>query len=127
MQESSKKVTSSLVLIPKAERYIQYMIEVIIKMPRTEKFSIGVEYKQSMYKMLELILYVEKTSDSEKLRYINKVDSELNVQRIFLRIMLKNQWIDKKKFDVAMEQIYELGKIIGGIIKYYAKNNKKSI
>lgn len=127
MQESSKKVTSSLVLIPKAERYIQYMIEVIIKMPRTEKFSIGVEYKQSMYKMLEIILYVEKTSDSEKLRYINKVDSELNVQRIFLRIMLKNQWIDKKKFDVAMEQIYELGKIIGGIIKYYAKNNKKSI
>ena len=103
------------------------MIEVIIKMPRTEKFCIGVEYKQSMYKMLEIILYVEKTSDSEKLRYINKVDSELNVQRIFLRIMLKNQWIDKKKFDVAMEQIYELGKIIGGIIKYYAKNNKKSI
>ena len=127
MQESSKKVTSSLVLIPKAERYIQYMIEVIIKMPRTEKFSIGAEYKQSMYKMLEIILYVEKTSDSEKLRYINKVDSELNVQRIFLRIMAKNQWIDKKKFDVAMEQIYELGKIIGGLIKYYAKNNKKPI
>lgn len=127
MQEQNKKVTNSLVLIPKAERYIQYMIEVIIKLPRTEKFSIGTEYKQSMYRMLEIILYVEKTSDSEKLRYINKVDSELNVQRIFLRIMQKNYWIDRKKFDVAMEQIYELGKIIGGLVKYYAKNNKKSI
>ena len=36
-------------------------------------------------------------------------------------------WIDKKKFDVAMEQIYELGKIIGGLVKFYAKNNKKYV
>ena len=127
MAESDKKITNSLILIPKAQRYIQYMIEVIIKMPRTEKFSIGTEYKQSMYRMLEIILYIEKTNDNEKLLLINKVDSELNVQRIFLRIMVKNCWIDKKKFDVAMEQIYELGKIIGGLVKFYAKNNKKYV
>ena len=40
-----------LVLIPKAEKYIEYIIELIIKLPRTEKFSIGNEYKESMYKM----------------------------------------------------------------------------
>ena len=34
-----------LVLIPKAEKYIEYIIELIIKLPRTEKFSIGNEYK----------------------------------------------------------------------------------
>lgn len=125
MPETIKKTSNSLILIPKAEKYIQYMLEVFVKLPRTEKFSIGTEYKQSMYKMLEIILYIEKVNDSEKLRYINKIDSELNVQRIFLRIMTKNMWIDKKKFDIAMEQIYELGKIIGGLVKFYAKNNKK--
>ena len=86
--------------IPKSEKYIQYMIEVIMKLPRTEKYSIGTEYKQSMYRMLEIILYIEKTNDNEKLLLINKVDSELNVQRIFLRIMVKNCWIDKKKFSI---------------------------
>lgn len=44
-----------LTLIPKYERYMQYMIEVIIKMPRTEKFNIGNEFKNIMYKMLENI------------------------------------------------------------------------
>jgi len=39
--------------------------------------------------------------------------------------MKKEKWIDIKKFNVAMEQIYEIGKILGGLIKYYAKNNKK--
>ena len=58
---------------------------------------------------------------------INKIDANLNTQRIYLRIMKKNQWIDEKKFRVAMEQIYEIGKILGGLIKYYAKNDTKQI
>ncbi len=52
---------------------------------------------------------------------------ELNTQRIYLRIMKKYRWIDEKKFKVSMELIYEIGKILGGLIKYYAKNNKKQI
>lgn len=116
---------NKLQLIPKAERYIQYMIELIIKIPRIEKYSIGTEYKTSMYKMLRYILYISKINSSEILPYLNKIDSELNCQRIYLRIMKNNKWIDEKKFAIVMEQIYELGKILGGLIKYYGKMDKK--
>ena len=116
-----------LTLIPKYERYMQYMIEVIIKMPRTEKFNIGNEFKNIMYKMLENILYINKIEKSERLYYLNLIDAELNTQRIMIRIMVKNKWIDEKKYKVSMELLYEIGKILGGLIKYYAKNNKKSV
>ena len=43
---------NKLQLIPKSEKYIEYILQIIIKLPRTEKFNIGNEYKQSMYKML---------------------------------------------------------------------------
>ena len=122
--EKQNKKENELTLIPKAERYIQYMLEVIMKIPRTEKFSIGTEYKNSMYKMLENILYLNKVEIKERLNITNKIDADLNVQRILLRIMYKNAWLDKKKFDYAMSLIYEIGKIIGGLIKYYGKNNK---
>ena len=56
---------------------------------------------------------------------LNSIDAELNTQRIYLRIMKNKHWIDEKKFKVAIEQIYEIGKILGGLFKYYAKNNKK--
>lgn len=114
-----------LILIPKVEKYIQYMLEVMIKLPRTEKFSIGNEYKISMYDVLKQVIYIQKIEASKRLYYIQKVDAELVLQRIYLRIMVKNRWIDEKKFKVSMEQISEIGKIIGGLIKYYAKNNKK--
>ena len=46
-----KQRENELVLIPKYQTYMQYTIEMLIKIPRTEKFSIGTEYKQNMYKV----------------------------------------------------------------------------
>ena len=119
---------NGLKLIPKTEIYVEYILNLIIKLPRTEKFSIGTEYKLSLYKMLENIMYLNKMDKKDNLSVIivlNKIDSLLMTQRIYLRIMVKNKWIDKKKFQVAMGFIYEIGKILGGLIKFYAKNIKK--
>ena len=101
------------------------MIAVIIKIPRTEKFNIGNEYKNSMYKMLSEVMYINKSSN--KMEKLKIIDTELNIQRILLRIMVKYKWIDVKKFNVSIEKINEIGKILGGLIKYYAKNNTKPV
>ena len=78
-----------------------------------------------MYEMLRNIMYLNKLEQSQVLNILNKIDAELNTQRIYLRIMKNNKWIDERKFKISMEQIYEIGKILGGLFKYYAKNNKK--
>ena len=113
------------------------MLDVMIKLPRTEKFSIGTEYKQSMYKMLNKVMLLNKIKNLNKqdensykieiIKILNEIDAELNTQRIYLRIMKKYRWIDEKKFKVSMELIYEIGKILGGLIKYYAKNKTKNM
>ena len=126
---SKEEQENKLILIPKSEKYIEYMLDVMIKLPRTEKFSIGTEYKTSMYQMLSKIMLLNKLKNKsnrqliEIIDILNIIDSHLNTQRIYLRIMKKNRWIDEKKFKVAMELIYEIGKILGGLINYYAKNN----
>ena len=119
--------SQELIIIPKYEKYMQYMIEVILKMPRTEKFNIGNEFKTIMYKTIENILYINKIEISKRIYYLNLIDAQICVQRTMLRLMVKNKWIDEKKFKVAMEMVYEIGKILGGLIKQYAKNNKKLI
>ena len=128
LQNKGKKEIENnhLVLIPKIEDYIEYILNVITKLPRTEKFNIGNEYKTSLYNTLRKSLYTIKINRKENikeiLKMLNEIDAELNCQRIYLRIMQKEKWIDNKKFDVAMRKIYEIGNIIGGLIKYYAKN-----
>ena len=114
-----------LKLIPKLQEYIQYMLDIILKLPKIEKFNIGNEYKNRMYQILEHTLYISKIQEKERLNYLNKIDAKLNCQRIYLRIMYKNKWIDEKKFKLAIGKVSEIGKIVGGLIKYYAQNNKK--
>lgn len=116
-----------LVLIPKYEKYIEYILIVIMKIPRTEKFSIGNEFKLSMYDTLEKILYISKIEKNKRMYYLNVIDTKLNCQRIYLRIMLKQRWIDEKKYKVAFEYLAEIGKIVGGLIKVYGKNFEKSV
>ena len=112
-------------LIPKYEIYMEYILNMLLKIPRKEKYSIGNEYKSSMYQTIENILYIQKIEKSRKLYYLNSIDAKINCQRIFLRIMKNNRWIDEKKYKIAFELLLEIGKILGGLIKYYAKNSKK--
>lgn len=40
---------NQLVIIRKIEKYIEYMLTILIKLQRTEKSSIGIQIKTSMY------------------------------------------------------------------------------
>lgn len=126
INKNNEREKNILKIIPLYELYMEYMIQLIIKLPRTEKFSIGTEFKNLMYETFRNIMYIEKVESKNRLYYLNKIDADLNVQRVLLRIMKKNKWISEEKFKVVITtHILEIGKVVGGLIKYYAKNNKK--
>lgn len=126
-REEKQMENRSLTIIPKAERYIQYMLDLILKLPRTEKFSIGTELKTSLYEMMSNIIYLSKVSMENRFDYTIKIDVLVQIQRIYLRIMKNNKWIDEKKFKVSLDLLSEIGKINGGLIKFYGKNYKKPV
>lgn len=108
---------SNLSLIPKIEKYIEYMLIILLKLPRTEKYSIGTEIKTSMYSMLKNILLANKLDKIKRLPIYNIVDTEIYFQRICIRIMYNNKWIDDKKYKHSNELLSEIGKMLGGLIK----------
>ena len=121
------KQENELKLIPVYEQYMEYMIQLLIKLPRTEKFSIGTEYKTSLYKMMSEIIYLSKEPLEKRYTHTIEIDTLVQIQRIYLRIMKNNRWIDEKKFKVSLDLLSEIGKINGGLIKFYGKNYKESI
>lgn len=112
-----ERKNNNLIIIPKIEKYIEYMLTILLKLPRTEKFSIGTEIKTSMYEMLKSILLASKVNISKRLEIYNIVDAQIYYQRICIRIMHENKWIDDKKYKYSNELLSEIGKILGGLIK----------
>lgn len=117
-----KKKINNLVIIPKIEKYIEYMLIILLKLPRTEKFSIGTEIKTSMYSILKNVLLASKVEKSKRLQIYNVIDAEIYYQRICIRIMYNNKWIDDKKYKYTNELLSEIGKILGGLIKSLGVN-----
>lgn len=108
---------NGLIIITKIEKYIEYMLTILMKLPRTEKFSIGTEVKTSMYEMLKNILLASKIEKNKRLEIYNIIDSNIYYQRICIRIMYNQKWIDEKKYKHSNELLSEIGKMLGGLIK----------
>ncbi len=66
-----KSKDNRFVIIVKIEKYIEYMLTILLKLPRTEKFSIGTEVKTSMYEMMKNILLASKIDKNERLSIYN--------------------------------------------------------
>ena len=97
MEESKD---NRFVIIVKIEKYIEYMLTILLKLPRTEKFSIGTEVKTSMYEMLKNILLASKIDKSKRLQIYTIVDSNIYYQRICIRMMYnQNKKSNKANFE----------------------------
>ena len=90
-----------LSLIPKTEQYMEYMLNLIVKLPRVEKFSIGNEYKISMYKMMEKVLYLNKNIYKGKnLEILNEIDVIISIN--FVKKLVSHfDTFTKSSFDVS--------------------------
>ena len=111
-----------LILIPKCEIYIEYMINVLNKLPRIEKFNIGNNFKSVMYEMIGNIVYLSKIGNERRMHYCNLIDSEILIQRIYIRVMYKNRYIDEQKYKHSIKLLDEIGRILGGYIKSLGVN-----
>ena len=104
-----KNSDDKLVIIVKIEKYIEYMLTILIKIPRTEKYSIGTEIKTSMYEMLKNILLASEIEKNKRLQIYNIVDAHIYYQRICIRIMYNNKWINDKNYKNSNELLSEMG------------------
>ena len=110
------KSSGTLILIPKIEDYIKYTYQVLVKIPRVEKFNIGSEIKTSSLRMLEYAHYLNKDRQNAY-SYLNKIDALISYNRSMVRILNNEKSITKKNYDTCISKLAEIGRMVGGLIK----------
>ena len=110
------KSSGTLILIPKIEDYIKYTYQVLVKIPRVEKFNIGSEIKTSSLRMLEYAHYLNKDRQNAY-SYLNKIDALISYNRSMVRILNDEKSITKKNYETCISKLAEIGRMVGGLIK----------
>ena len=110
------KSSGTLILIPKIEDYIKYTYQVLVKIPRVEKFNIGSEIKTSSLRMLEYAHYLNKDRQNAY-SYLNKIDALISYNRSMVRILNDEKSITKKNYETCISKLGVIGRMVGGLIK----------
>jgi four helix bundle protein len=106
-----------LKILQKTYDMIQYGYICLRQFPKSEKYTLAAEIKQSMYRLLKLIITANK-------RYYKKttlqdIDVELEFLRYLVRLSADAElrFLPLKKYENWSKMLNEIGRMLGGWIK----------
>jgi len=98
---------------------LEYSYNMIRKFPKSEKFALAANIKESMFGTLKYILRANKVygNQSKRLDMLNTIDAEIHLQKAFVRLSHSNRYISNKNYVEWSRRLEEIGRILGGWIK----------
>lgn len=106
-----------LKILQKTYDMIKYGNQSLLQFPRAERYALAAEIKQSMYRILRLIIQANKRRDKRALQI--EIDTELDVLRTFIRLAADKQTahLPLRKYEIWSKQLNEIGRMLGGWMK----------
>jgi hypothetical protein len=107
----------SLKIQQKWEDMAEYMYVLLRHIPKSERFTLGAEIRGSVWRGLKLIIRANNTR-KDRLSVLHELDSEIKVLQSLIRTGSSLGIVPYKKYEVSSGLLVELGKMLGGWIKY---------
>ena len=108
----------------KAEIFLERVVYPLLKnFPVAEKFSLNQEIKQSCYKLIRATVMANNlTVVKKRLEWLDEADAEKTLLLVLFGIAKNQKYITQKKLFELQGRLNEIGRIIGGLQKYFINN-----
>lgn len=96
---------------------IEYMENIINKYPKSERFGLIKQIKESTYDGFKYLMYGIKMYDkNSKIKYLTDLSVELAMQKVDIRLSYKNKYISIKNYEAWCKKILLIEEMLGGWI-----------
>ena len=108
----------------KAEIFLERDVYPLLKnFPVAEKFSLNQEIKQSCYKLIRATVMANNlTVVKKRLEWLDEADAEKTLLLVLFGIAKNQKYITQKKLFELQGRLNEIGRMIGGLQKYFINN-----
>ena len=93
-----------------------YAYVVLRHIPKSERFTLGAEIRTGIWKGLRLI--VKANAVRNRLPMLYELDAEIKTLLALMRVAYGLKIMPSKKYEILSGKLVELGKMLGGWIKY---------
>ena len=85
--------------------------------PKDLRYSLGGKIDSLFTEILEAIFVASYLPKEQKLPYLKKAVTKLDLLKFFVRVAWESRALDNAKFIVLSEPLEEIGKMLGGWLK----------
>ena len=109
------------ILQKKAEIFLEKDVYPLLKnFPQSEKFSLSQEIKQACYRFIRAAVMVNNLKAVKKrLEWCDAADAEKTLILVLFKVARTQKYITQKKLLELQGKLDEMGRIIGGLQKYF--------
>lgn len=108
----------NLIIYKQYVELIYYTLGILMKYPKSERFSLAHDIKKVTYKGLYRIIYAQKEFNiKERLHYLNELDAQLKLLKVLIRISYKKKYINLKNYTAWSKKITNISNMTWGWIK----------
>ena len=112
----------------KAEQFLERDVYPLLKnFPVAEKFSLNQEIKQSCYKLIRATVMANNlTNVRKRLAWLDEADAEKTLLLVLFGVAKNQKYITQKKLYELQGKLNEIGRIIGGLQKYFIQKGQQT-
>ena len=88
------------------------------KMSKQDRYNLGAKIESSFLCAFENIIAAENLSGTEKLQYLRNAHTKIEILKVHLRLANDQKIIILKDYLSLEEALQEIGKMLGGWIRY---------
>lgn len=96
-------------------KFLGWLLDTTEKFPKRVRFTISSRLDTMALDVLELIIEAAYTKD--KTHLLKKANLEIEKMRILIRLCHDRHYISGNKYETAVKDLYETGKMLGGWIR----------
>jgi len=111
---------NQLTILTKLHDMAKYAYPALAQFPKSEKFAMVVDIKRCFNMVLEKA--IEASKKYHKKTTLQEMDVELMKLRHYLRLSHELGFLPPKKYEILTGMVAEIGKMLGGWIKYTNEN-----
>lgn len=110
-------INEDLPIIQKMYEFYRVFYQFSVNFPKKDKFTLGQRCENHIVALLEDFLLAGKSKREHKGEILFSVSVKLDTLKLLIRLLKDLKTIDLKKYVMLEEQLYEIGKMLGGWIK----------
>lgn len=111
------KDLESLMIYKQYLELIYYTENIVKKYPKNEKNSLVASIKNTTYDGMKDIIKAQKEKDkSKRLFYLNELDCNLKMIKVYIRVSYKNRYINIRNNNAWSRKLLNIYNLLGGWI-----------